>query len=109
MPAYVVVLVIIVKSQWLFTVNFKAYVKGGAPIYYVKLKLCQGHTYHVKIMWDCLGSVGKLSGYMGGRFQHFISKRPATGKMTTSIRIIKAHCIAGLKQNICCCQKGILH
>ena len=32
MPAYVVVFVIVFKNQWSFTVNFTAYVKGGAPL-----------------------------------------------------------------------------
>ena len=52
---------------------------------------------HVKIMPDCPGSAEKVPGSLCYSFQHFISKRVATGKMTHGYRINQRSGIVGLK------------
>ena len=48
---------------------------------------------HVKIMPDCLGSVEEVPGYVCYRFQDFISRRAATGKMTHEY----THCVESVQ------------
>ena len=52
---------------------------------------------HVKIIPDFRESVEKVPGYMCYRFQHFISKGAATGKMNDECTINRSSCIVGLK------------
>ena len=52
---------------------------------------------NVKIMPDCLVSAEKVPGCLCYSFQHFISKRVATGKMTHKYTINQRSGIIGLK------------
>ena len=100
--------------------NFKVFVKGGPPLYYVKFNTkanapslvrnsnCVKTTVkevfelkrylikhgHLKIMPNCLGSVEEVPGYMCYRFQHFISKRAITRKITHKHRIRFQHFVS---------------
>ena len=48
-------------------------------------------------MPNCLGSVEEVPGDMCYRFEHFISKRAAKGKVTHEYTINQSSCIVGLK------------
>ena len=52
---------------------------------------------HLKKRPNCLESVEEVPGYMCYRFQHFICKRAATGKVTHDYTINQSSWIVGLK------------